>query len=611
MKKIIKYILLLILLANVMSPINAQKKHKKSNKKTIVSKKNNKKVKTKKSKKKNVKAKKTSNSLINTISLTKMESKNENEETKKNKYDTIPEKVITILSAFKPQLKNVAKIGFINASVQEDTTSLLVDYNVPSQNLSFQYKPISLVPRVYKIDSLSRIRNNGNIKLGYGNFYHYLINLNYNLIDTNQNIHSFNIYNESINGAHHLQNHKTFGVNYFGDINIDKYNRISTQIFLKQNNNYRYGLIPDSTHYPNANFEQNYTHYGISMVLNNDDITYKKLKIKPILKFEHFDGIKNYGNNYFEFQNPLIYNIKNDVNLNFNITYSYNQLNGINNAKTSNSLFKLEPIIQLNKYNSVFNIGVSPTLENSEYHLYPIVSFKRKLNDTNYVIIAEWKTENINNQYSTLAFINPWIDAPSQIKMTSNDKKIIEMKINASNKFNYGFAFSFNNYKNLLLFDRLIDPNYLKNGLYYKTIFERNASTIEFDANLKYQFSDKILVKNTLKYIQFNTLQENLKPWGILPLELESNLNWILNEKLSIDGTLKYWSGATISNQNNTPTDLNNNLILNAGLNYKLNAKWTTWLRGENLFDKPYERWSNYPSLGVQLMGGIVYSFSK
>jgi hypothetical protein len=25
--------------------------------------------------------------------------------------------------------------------------------------------------------------------------------------------------------------------------------------------------------------------------------------------------------------------------------------------------------------------------------------------------------------------------------------------------------------------------------------------------------------------------------------------------------------------------------------------------------DKPYQRWSNYPSLGVQLIAGVVYLF--
>lgn len=96
---------------------------------------------------------------------------------------------------------------------------------------------------------------------------------------------------------------------------------------------------------------------------------------------------------------------------------------------------------------------------------------------------------------------------------------------------------------------------------------------------------------------------------GILPFELESNLNWTVNNKLSIDGNLKYWSGATISNQQNASTKLNNSLVISTGVNYKLTPKWTGWFKGLNLLDKPYERWSDYPSLGIQLMGGIVYSF--
>ena len=102
-------------------------------------------------------------------------------------------------------------------------------------------------------------------------------------------------------------------------------------------------------------------------------------------------------------------------------------------------------------------------------------------------------------------------------------------------------------------------------------------SVIEFDANLRYQFSDKLLVNNTLKYIQFNSLQVNSMPWGILPFEFESNLNWMINAKLSIDGNLKYWSGANISNQQNLPSKLNNPLVLSTGLNYKLTPKWTAW----------------------------------
>ena len=57
--------------------------------------------------------------------------------------------------------------------------------------------------------------------------------------------------------------------------------------------------------------------------------------------------------------------------------------------------------------------------------------------------------------------------------------------------------------------------------------------------------------------------------------------------------------------------DLKNVLVLNAGFSYKLSSAWSVWARGENLLDKPYERWANYPSLGAQITAGIIYSFRK
>jgi dimeric dUTPase (all-alpha-NTP-PPase superfamily) len=92
-----------------------------------------------------------------------------------------------------------------------------VEYQVPSQNLSFQYQPIALVPRSFKYDSFNTNAANTNVKVGYGNFLHYLIDLNYNVTGKNNNTHSFNINTESIEGTHHLQKYKDWGVGYIGD----------------------------------------------------------------------------------------------------------------------------------------------------------------------------------------------------------------------------------------------------------------------------------------------------------------------------------------------------------------------------------------------------------
>jgi outer membrane receptor protein involved in Fe transport len=88
-------------------------------------------------------------------------------------------------------------------------------------------------------------------------------------------------------------------------------------------------------------------------------------------------------------------------------------------------------------------------------------------------------------------------------------------------------------------------------------------------------------------------------------------MTWEATDKLSIDANAQYWSGASFSNDFNGYRTLKNTFVLNAGLNYKLSPKWNVWVKGDNLSDKPYERWADYPSLGVQLKAGIVYSFRQ
>ena len=156
-KSIIRIVLFTIALICFSNMAIAQKKNNKKAKTTISSKKK------KKSSKKSISKKKKpvkKRPLVTTYAI--RESKNTktidqivpktNLLLKKNIIDSIPEKVVTIVSAFRPQLKNAAKIGFVNATAIVDTNSVALSYQVPSQNLSFQYQPIALVPRAIKID---------------------------------------------------------------------------------------------------------------------------------------------------------------------------------------------------------------------------------------------------------------------------------------------------------------------------------------------------------------------------------------------------------------------------------------------------------------------------
>ena len=611
MKHLIKYIFFVVGIFCFAGAVNAQKKHKSSKK---VSSKIASKAKAKKTakggKKKTVEVKKASHNQLDNLAASSQYVK----QAESVKLDSVPEKVVTILSDFKPQLKNLAKINFNNATVQNDTTTLRIDYNVPSQNLTFHYRPISLVPRSYKTDSLIHANNNGSIKVGFGNYLQREIDANYNFNDAYDNTHAVNVYNNAYNGLHHLQNLNEIGFNYMNSININADNRFISKLYYKQSERNRYGMVPDSTLLPITNYKQNYYLTGGSLSWINDLKNNSKLYYKPILNFEHFEGFTGATNNWVEFKNNLTIKYKNDINFNINFNYSYNQLNAKqNNANNNknNSYLSFTPSIQVNKFNSDLDLGISPTILNGKFNLFPLIAFKRKLADTNYILKAGWNTQVLNNQYTTLVTTNPWINVPTNIEMTTNDKKYIEVQINAGKRLDYGFNFSLNNYKNLPLFNRVTNVNPLYNGLMYNALFEKEASTIELTANLRYQFSDKLLILNNFKYIQFNSLLENAKPWGILPMELDSKINWLPNSKWNIAGSVKLWTGATMLNDKKLPIDMKNAFVLNAMVQYKLTSNWSTWVKGENLLDRPYERWLDYPSLGVQILGGVVYSFRK
>jgi outer membrane receptor protein involved in Fe transport len=119
------------------------------------------------------------------------------------------------------------------------------------------------------------------------------------------------------------------------------------------------------------------------------------------------------------------------------------------------------------------------------------------------------------------------------------------------------------------------------------------------------------LWKNHFKYIQFNLIRENTQAWGVLPFELNSQFNWLFNKKMQLDASGQFWTGAKTSAGLGNAYKLNNTFVLNAGMQYAISDHWTFWGKGENLLDQQYQRWANYPSLGVQFVAGIQYKFSQ
>lgn len=616
-KSIIRIVLFTIALICFSNMAIAQKNNKKKTKSSISNKKKKKSIKKSISKKKKT-TKKRPSVTIYTIRESKITTTNDpivpknNLLLNKNVIDSIPEKVVTIVSAFRPQLKNVAKIGFINATAIVDTNSVVLSYQVPSQNLTFQYQPIALVPRAIKIDSTLKSTQSANIKIGMGNYFNQIIQLEGSYVDLNDQQHYMRIVNESIAGEHPVQKWNELGMTYNGSLSLSKNKDLHTQFFVNQSNRYRYGLVPDTTILPVNNFEQKFTAVGVNFSLANKQVVTKPFSYTPILMLNHSHLLDQAKNLTIDLNSPIYYRLNNNIKLHTDINFSYNQYLPTNRPSVQSTIIQIDPAFEIIKAQFKLNIGIRPTLANGDFALYPKLELTKQLKDTNYILQAGWLTSIKNNQLIQLIGQNHWISAPSDLPISSIEKKYIDVNVTVNKRLNYGFNMALNDYRELPFFNQAKFLNKpIQEGLKFDVIFEKRAIAIELNGNLRYQLSEQLLWKNHFKYIQFNLIRENNQAWGILPFEFNSQLNWIFNKKMQFDASGQFWTGAKTSAGLGNAYQLNNTFVLNAGMQYAISKNWTFWGKGENLLDQQYQRWANYPSLGVQIIAGIQYKLRR
>jgi len=537
--------------------------------------------------------------------------------------DTAPTKVVSILSAFKPQLKSVVKINFTNAAPISDTQSVQYSYQVPSQNLSFSYRPIALNPLAIVLASPDSLVGNTNVKVGFGNYLYQLLSINYINIGT-KTINNLGISTESSEGMHHLQKYRISKFDYQGNLLLNDSNTLLTHVFANQNQYYRYGLVPDTLRLPNTNYLQKITNIGVSMSLLNKYKPSASFSYRPKFELSHLFDVQNKSNTYIAITSPMSYQMNRDMLFNFDVNFSYSHLNSY--TSSSNTLLRFDPSLNLNKWKLKILVGVSPVYKSDGFKLYPNIQLQHNLKDTAWVIKAGWMNITTNTQYGDLLNENPWISVPVNLKIMSQDKQFLKFEVNASKHLQYGFGFSLNRYVNLPFYTKepLAISDYLPgfpsygtnrvtNGLKYYNIFESKANTIDLEASLHYQFSDRFSIDNHFNYIQFNYIKDNEKPWGFVPVKFNSTFYWQVNKKLLLDGSLNFMSGieAISEGYSYIAKTLSPITLLNAGLSYKLSIPWKVWVKSTNLLNSQYQRWADYPALGVQINAGVVYSFYK
>ena len=172
-----------------------------------------------------------------------------------------------------------------------------------------------------------------------------------------------------------------------------------------------------------------------------------------------------------------------------------------------------------------------------------------------------------------------------------------------SNEFNYDFA----------------NTEGYANGNSFGVVYD-NVKTMSLFGELKADFSKNLTFGINGTYNNYSS-DTQAEAWNLPQIKIGTTVDFDINKKWYA-GANVFFVGERkdlVSIQNaaavfppmfdSTEVTLDSYFDLNAHIGFKYNARLTAFLKGNNLANQQYNRWSNFPVQGIQVLIGANYKF--
>jgi len=267
---------------------------------------------------------------------------------------------------------------------------------------------------------------------------------------------------------------------------------------------------------------------------------------------------------------------------------------------------------------------VSLDSENSEtdFFLYPKINASYRLVDE--LLIAYGGVEGTLKQNSFYSFKeeNPYIAPGVSIAPTSElYKGFVGLKGKLSNSVAYNVRASYGKEDNKALF-RSIPPGGFPNtfedfsyGNFFVTRYD-DINTLSVFGELQVKVSDNFSFGLNGTFYSYNTDNE-LEAWNLPQYEASVFSDFSITEKF-YGGVSIFFVGERkdllidafeFFNTEASIVSLDSYIDANVHLGYKHNERLSFFVKGINLLGDDYQKWLNYPVLGIQAILGATYKF--
>jgi hypothetical protein len=519
--------------------------------------------------------------------------------------DTIRKREVIVTSAFKPVLKDAAKINFNASPAVADTNRPRLQYTIPNQNLNFAFQPGTLRPIALSIDTAVKWDNWNYAKVGYGNFNTPYFESGLSL-GNGQNA-GLNIYGRHISseGKIDFQKFSNTDIEMNGYVQHGKNLEFTGRFggFEKRYN--RYGFEPKNLDFPDDSINVRYQNFSTRIGLHNINQTSLGLSYAPEFELNVFsDKLSNRETNAY-FNLPLRKTFGGQFEVDVALEGNVTRYSPKSEETIKNSYFSFAPTLLVKTANVVLHGGIKPSWDNKEFKLFPNV--RAEISTPNKQVTAHlgWIGYIRSNTFRSLSDYNPWIWAPS----FSNNSRIQEIfggiKGSLTDHFSYNLKLGLNTITNLPLY-----VNDTVNGRAFTVVTEPDAKVLNFRGELGYTVGEKFSLISALQLNKYSDLDENDKAWGLMPFEFTTAMRLQLLKDLYLKTDLYAFDGSWYMVKDGSKR-LQGSMDLSAGLEFAIVKNVKLWAQFNNILNREYQRWPQYPVYGFNFLGGVVFSFAK
>jgi len=527
--------------------------------------------------------------------------------------DTTKKKgTVDITSAFKPVLKESAKINFNASPAVNDTTKLKLNYDIPNQNLLLGYAPGSLRPLALDIDSGGVWDLNSYIKAGFGSLKTPYVQAGFSFGDGNTA--GLNIYAKHISSSGKIdyQDYRNTHVDVKGFFQTNKNLEWNAQLGMRQDRYYKYGRDPflSSPLPPKDSLEQSFQTWRGGVGFHNINRTQFGISYSPEILINIFnDGRENSESNTY-INLPLQKTVGKVFAVNLGVTFDLTRYKPDSKSASDNTFYYISPSLLFKTPKINIQGGIRPSWDNKTFKMFPNVLVEASTEDKRFTFQAGWSGYIRKTTYQYLASLNPYLDAPSDLKNTWVEERYAGFKGSVGDHFIYNAKLGFNKYKNQPLF--VNDNSAL--GIYdnaFRVIYEPEMKAIHFGGELGYVEAEKFSVLAGINVNKYLDIKENTKAYGLIPIELKGSARIQVIKDLWVKSDVFLWDGSQYKTPSGGTAQLDGSFDLNAGVEFRITKNLNLWAQFNNIFNKEYESWKLYRSYGFNFLGGVIFAFDQ